>query len=119
MLPMVESAQQRHVVEVSGPTLSPWDDVMGLAPARWPVARRERTAAIPGGQRKSLSGGREPPGAAEVQHYPATVEHRRKDFRVGGHPQRLWHADKTSTAGGSQSGLSLQLFNREGDQHGG
>ncbi len=85
VLPVMEAAQQRGVVEVGGAAVGPRVNVVGFAPLGWPVAGGEGAAAVAGGEGEALRGAGEAPRAAEVEHGAAGVEDGGNEVGVSGH----------------------------------
>src|SRR6478609_2955289 len=55
VLAVVKSADESEIFQVGAATVDPRLDVVGFAPIRGPIATRETTAAIPGGEGAALT----------------------------------------------------------------
>ena len=85
---MVESADESEVLEVGSAAVGPRDNVVGFAPVRWPVAARERTSAVAGGQGAALPDAGGAAGQPVTEDSTGVAEDDGDDVNLGGDPQR-------------------------------
>src|SRR6185369_6409518 len=86
---------------------------------RGPIATRETTAAIAGGEGAALSGAGGAAGQPVAEDPAGVTEDDGHDVGLGGDPQRLRHADDAAVPGGDQTGAGFHLVEGEGEQDGG
>lgn len=81
---VVVLAQQDEVGQVGWSSVGPVDDVVGVAPRRWPVAAGEGAAGVAGGECAALRDGDESLGASDVERLALAAEDDGDDASVAG-----------------------------------
>jgi len=83
---VVVVAEEREVGHIGGAAVGPVDDVVAVAPARWPVAAGEHAPTVADRERSPLRRGDRATGAADVDGHAGTVEHDGDDAGIAGQP---------------------------------
>jgi hypothetical protein len=72
---VVGAAEQDQAGESGRSAIGPVHQVVGVGPARWPVAGRETATAIPQHQGAADGGWHNPGGAADVEGFTGAAEY--------------------------------------------